>query len=163
MTSESIPPSASLIKPLRVWPAVVLMAVIVLCRYVPPFIEGASSQYWFVPMFFPMLASALMLIWWLAGSRATGREKLLGLLGLILAMVAIVMLSHRTMQGMITSYLTLPLGMVGLGLGALIHRNKQPKPRVRGVLLCAVLAMSITLLLRNEGVTGDYVFELKPR
>ena len=163
MTSESIPPSASLIKPLRVWPAVVLMAVIVLCRYVPPFIEGASSQYWFVPMFFPMLASALMLIWWLAGSRATGREKLLGLLGLILAMVAIVMLSHRTMQGMITSYLTLPLGMVGLGLGALIHRNKQPKPRVRGVLLCAVLAMSITLLLRNEGVTGDYVFEIKPR
>jgi outer membrane protein assembly factor BamB len=168
MTSDSNPdsipsPPQAHHKPLRVWPALILVAVIVLCRYVPPFIEGASSQYWFVPMFFPMLASALMLIWWLAGSRATGREKLLGLLGLILAMVAIVMLSHRTMQGMITSYLTLPLGMVGLGLGALIHRNKQPKPRVRGVLLCAVLAMSITLLLRNEGVTGDYVFEIKPR
>ena len=163
MTSESIPLSAPLFKPLRVWPAVVLMAVIVLCRYVPPFIEGASSQYWFVPIFFPMVASALMLVWWLAGSRATGREKGLGLLGLIVAMAAIVMLSHRTMQGVISTYLTLPLGMVGLGLGALFLRNAPPKPRLRGILLGAVLAMSITLLLRSEGVTGDYVFEMRSR
>ena len=74
------PATASPLKPLRVWPALVLMAVMVLCRYVPAFIEGASSQFWYVPVFFPLVASVLMLIWWVAGSRATGREKLIGFL-----------------------------------------------------------------------------------
>src|SRR5881392_575179 len=129
MNSESIP-SEPQNKPLRVWPALLLTAIIVLCRYVPPFIEGASSQYWFVPIFFPMLASALMLIWWLAGSRATGREKLIGFFGVIVALAVIVLLSHRSMRGLVTSYLTLPLGMVGFGIGALFNRRKQPKQRV---------------------------------
>ncbi len=139
------------------------MAVIVLCRYVPPFIEGASSQFWYVPVFFPMMASALMLIWWLAGSRATGREKLIGFFGVLVALTLIVLLSHASMRGLITTYLTLPLGMVGLGLGAYFNSRKQPKPRVTGVLVCSVIAMSITLLLRAHGIKGDFTFELVSR
>jgi outer membrane protein assembly factor BamB len=162
MNSESIP-SESQIKPLRIWPALVLTAIIILCRYVPAFIEGASSQYWFVPIFFPMIASALMLIWWAAGSRATGREKLIGFFGVILAVAVIVLLSHPSMRGLITSYLTLPLGMVGFALGAFFNRRKAPKRRVRGILLCCVLAMTITLLLRSQGVTGAYTFDLQSR
>src|SRR3954465_14801019 len=96
-------------KPLRMWPAFVLMAIIVLCRYVPRFIEGASSQFWYVPVFFPLLASVLILIWWVAGSRATGREKLIGFFGFLVAMTVIVLLSHASMRGLITTYLTLPL------------------------------------------------------
>lgn len=145
------------------WPALVLMAVIVLCRYVPGFIEGASSQVWYVPMFFPLLASVLMLIWWVAGSRATWREKLIGLFGFLLAVAVIVALSHPSMRGLITTYLTLPLGMMGFGLGAYCHRRKPSKQRVKGVLLGAVLAMSVTLLLQSYGITGAYAFELHAR
>jgi len=150
-------------KPLRTWPALIFVAAIILCRYVPPLIEGASSQYWFVPIFFPLFASALMLIWWLAGSRSTGREKLIGFFGFIVAVAVIVLLSHRSMRGLITAYLTVPLGMVGFGLGAFFNRRKQPKQRVSGVLLWSVLAMSVTLLQRSQGVTGDYAFELQSR
>ncbi len=162
MNSESLTPALQ-IKPLRMWPALILAAIIVLCRYVPRYIEGASSQYWFVPIFFPMIASALMLIWWLAGSRATGREKLKGLLGLIVAMALIVLLSHPSMRGLITSYLTLPLGMVGFGLGAYFNCSKQPKQRVTGILVWSVLAMAGTLLLQSQGVTGDYTFDFHSR
>ena len=162
MNPESIPSGISF-KTLRTWPASILLAVIVLCRYVPPFIEGASSQYWYVPVFFPMVASALMLIWWLAGSRATGREKLIGFFGVLVALTLTVLLSHASMRGLITTYLTLPLGMVGLGFGAYFNSRKQPKPRVTGVLVCSVIAMSITLLLRNEGINGAYAFDLKSR
>jgi outer membrane protein assembly factor BamB len=162
MNSESIS-SSSQSKPLRIWPALLLAAIIVLCRYVPPFIEGASSQYWFVPVFFPMLASALILIWWLAASRATGREKLIGFFGFILALAMIVLLSHSSMRGLITTYLTLPLGMVGFGLGAYFNRDKQAKQRVSGLLLWSVLAMSITLFLQAQGITGSYTFELASR
>jgi outer membrane protein assembly factor BamB len=162
MNSESTPPDTQN-EPLRLWPALALVFIIVLCRYVPPFIEGASSQYWMVPIFFPMLGSVLMLIWWVAGSRATGREKLIGFFGSIVAVTLIVLLSHTTMRGLITSYLTLPLGMVGFGLGAYFNSGKESKQRIRGILIWSTLAMSITLLLRNEGITGDYAFDLKPR
>lgn len=162
MNSESISSELPM-KPLRMWPALVLMAIIILCRYLPPFIEGASSQYWFVPIFFPMMASALLLIWWLAGSRSSGREKLIGFFGFLVAIAVIALLSHPSMRGMMTTYLTLPLGMVGFGLGAFFNRRKQPKPRVSGVLLGSVLAMTITLLLRSQGVTGDYTFDLQSR
>jgi len=162
MNAET-PPLESPTKPLRMWPALVLMAIIVLCRYVPRFIEGASSQFWYVPVFFPLLASVLMLIWWLAGSRATGREKLIGFSGFIVAVTVIVLLSHPSMRGLITTYLTLPLGMIGFGLGAYFSRRQPAKSRVSGVLLGAVLAMSITLLLQNFGITGAYAFELHSR
>jgi outer membrane protein assembly factor BamB len=145
------------------WPALGLMAIIVLCRYVPRFIEGASSQFWYVPVFFPLLASVLMLIWWLAGSRATGREKLIGFFGFIVALAVIVALTHPTMRGILTTYLTLPLGMIGFGLGAYLRCDNPPKPRVTGVLFGAVLAMGITLLLQNFGITGAYAFELHSR
>ncbi|MDB6138617.1 MAG: hypothetical protein JWO94_1689, partial [Verrucomicrobiaceae bacterium] len=145
------------------WPALILMAVIILCRYVPPFIEGASSQYWFVPIFFPMLASALMLVWWLAGSRATGREKAVGFFGVIVAVAVIGLPSHPSMRGLITAYLTLPLGMVAFALAAWFNSRKQPTPRVTSILGWSVLAMALTLLLRNEGVTGDYAFDFKSR
>lgn len=151
------------VKPLRLWPALALMAIIVLCRYVPRFIEGASSEFWYIPVFFPMLASALLLIWWLAGSRATGREKIIGFFGFILALVLIVALSHPSVRGVITNYLTLPLGALGFGLGAVFCRNKQPKQRVSGVLLGAVLAMAVTLPLQNTGINGEYTFDLQSR
>jgi outer membrane protein assembly factor BamB len=150
-------------KPLRMWPALILMSVMILCRYVPGFIEGAASQYWFIPVFFPMLASVLMLIWWVAGSRATGREKLVGAFGVIAALTVVVLLSHASMRGPVTSYLTLPLGMIGFGLSAHFNRTQQPKQRVLGILIWSGMAMSVTLLLRNEGITGDYAFELKSR
>lgn len=162
MNSETISTTPSP-KSLRTWPALILAALIIACRYVPGFIEGASSQYWFVPIFFPMIGSALILIWWLVGSRATGREKIIGFFGFIVTVAVIVMLSHASMRGLITTYLTLPLGMVGFALGAYLNRNKQPKQRVSGVLLCSVIAMSVTLPLQSVGITGDYVFDLQPR
>lgn len=162
MSSEP-PPPPSLHQPLRLWPAVILIAFIVLCRYVPIFIEGASSRYWPVPVFFPMLGSLLMLVWWLAGSRATGREKATAFFGFIITAAVIVMLSHPTMRGPVTSYLTLPLGMIAFGLSALANRRKQPRPRVFAILLWAMLAMSTTLLLQNQGLAGDYAFKMKAR
>lgn len=155
--------SAPLVKPLRLWPALVLMAIMILTRYAPRFIEGASSEFWYVPMFFPLLASVLILVWWLAGSRATGREKLTGFLGFILATAIIVLLSHPTMRDVIITYLMLPLGMLGFGVGSWLNRKKQPRQRVTGILLLSVLAMSPTLAFRNEGVTGEYVFDLRSR
>jgi len=150
-------------KPLRLWPALLLMAVIVLCRYVPRFIEGASSQFWYVPVFFPLVASVLILIWWLIGSRATGREKVLGFLGFLAAVAVMTLLSHASMRGVITTYMTVPLGIIGFGLGALVSRHNPPGRRIPAILCCSILAMSPTLLLQSTGISGDYTFDLQSR
>lgn len=163
MNSAPLSPSNASLTPLRVWPALVLSAVIILCRYLPPFIEGASSQYWFVPIFFPMIGSGLILIWWFTASRASWREKGQGLLGLIVAMAVIVALSHASMRGLLTTYFTLPLSMVGFALAAYLNRSKAPPHRLKGILMGTVVVMAISLLLRSGGVTGDYAFDLQPR
>ena len=67
------------------------------------------------------------------------------------------------MRGVITTYLTLPLGMIGFGLGAYFNRRQPAKQRVTGLLIGAVLAMSITLFLQSYGITGAYAFELHSR
>jgi hypothetical protein len=154
---------ASSTRPLSFWPAVVIMDLIILARYVPGFIEGASSEYWYIPVFIPMLGTLLMLIWWVAGSRATGREKWMGFVGFLLAVGLITLLSHASMRGVLTNYLTLPLAGLGFGIGALLNCKKQPKARLSGVLLCSLLAMSVTLFLRSEGIKGDYAFDLRAR
>ena len=165
MNAESISSSEVQAGPkaLRLWPALSLAVIMVVCRYGPRYVEGASSQFWFVPIFFPFLGSVLMLIWWLAGSRATGREKVVGGCGVILAAVVVGLLSDASMRGFITAYLTVPLGMLGFAVGALLCSGCQPRRRMRGILICAILAMGSTLLLRNEGITGEYVFDFKPR
>ncbi len=80
-----------------------------------------------------------------------------------MALAVIVALSHASMRGLITMYVTVPLGMIGFGLGAWAARSLPPKPRVRAVLLGAVLAMSLTLLWQSYGITGAYAFELHAR
>jgi outer membrane protein assembly factor BamB len=162
MNSELLPKNAK-IKALRMWPALMLLAIMVMARYVPRFIEGASSEFWYVPVFIPVLAALLTLIWWVAGSRATGREKLIGSVGFILVLTGIVLLSDASMRGVLTSYLTVPLGMLAFAIGAFMTRNHGSKSRVFVILLCAASAMAVTLFLRNDGINGEYAFDLKSR
>ncbi len=162
MHTES-PSPAPVFKPLRWWPALLLAVIMVLCRYVPRFIEGASSQYWFIPIFFPLFGCVLMLIWWLAASRATWWEKLGGLVGVAALAAVAGLLSHASMRGFVTIYLMLPLGFIGFALGAMFNSRTQATRRLAGILTWSALAMGLTLLLRNEGITGDYAFDLQPR
>src|SRR5687768_13790112 len=70
-------------RPLRVWPAVALVVLIVLARFGPAYLEGGLSTYWMIAVFVPFLCCVLMLIWWLVASRATWREWVFGFLGLV--------------------------------------------------------------------------------
>lgn len=161
MSSTTVSASGS--KPLRTLPALVLVFIILLCRYVPRYIEGASSQFWYVPVFFPLLGSLLILIWWLTASRATGRERWMGLVGFIVAVAAVVAASHPSMRDVLTVYLIVPVGMGAFAIAAFLFREQAQPRRLRSILLVTAIALASTLLLRNEGITGAYVFDLKPR
>ena len=142
--------------PLRTWPALLLVALIVVARFTPAFLEGGMSSYWMIAVFGPMLACLLLLIWWVTASRATRKERVFGFFGLIGALGLTLLLVDKTMRGPGTTYLTLPMGMVIFALCTTFLRRKQPAMRTGVSLLLALAGFAFSVLLRNEGMTGDY-------
>ncbi len=135
----------------------------IVARYVPMAFEGGASSYWMITVFGPVLCCLLLLIWWLAASRATWKERVFGLAGLIGSLAVVLAVADPTMRGPGTSYLTLPMGMLAFGVGVVLLRRRQPLVRTCIGLLLAVAGFSFTLLLRSEGMTGDYGFTLRWR
>ena len=72
------------------------------------------------------------------------------------ALVGTVMLVDPTMRGPGTIYLTVPMGLVLFALGAALLRKNRPAARTGLALLIALAGFGFSLLLRNEGMTGDY-------
>src|SRR5690242_20103946 len=101
----------STFRPLRAWPAVVLALLMLAARFGPELSQDAMAKYWMISVFGPLLCCLLLLIWWLAASRATWRERVFGLLGIIAGAVLAVALADRTMRGPATTYLTIPTGL----------------------------------------------------
>ena len=149
----------TVVRKLRVWPALVLAVLMVVARFVPGFLEGGYSRYWIISVFGPFLCCVLLVIWWLAASRATWRERVFGLVGLVAGLGVTLAAVHPTMRGPGTTYLTLPMGMVLFALGAAVLGGRRPVVRTAGTVLLAFVGFSYSILLRNEGMTGDYVME----
>jgi outer membrane protein assembly factor BamB len=51
---------------LRVWPALMLVVLMVMARFRPAHLEGGPSDNWMIAVFGPSLCCVLILIWWLA-------------------------------------------------------------------------------------------------
>jgi len=145
---------------LRTWPALLLVALMIVSRYGPPYLEGGLSRYWMIALLGPVSGALLLIIWWLTASRATGKERLFGFLGLIVALAATVMLSDPTVRGPGTINFTAPMGMIAFALGATWLRSHRPAMRTGVAVLLAIVGFAFSLLLRNEGMTGDYAFAL---
>jgi outer membrane protein assembly factor BamB len=148
---------------LRAWPAIVLALLMVAGRFGPGVSPDAMAKYWMISVFGPLLCCLLLLIWWLAASRATWREKLWGLLGIITGAAAAITLVHPTMRGAATTYLTVPMGFFVFAIAAAILKSAQPVVRTGTAVLMALAGFAFSTLLRTEGMTGDYRFAWRSR
>lgn len=149
--------------PLRTWPVWILVPLIPLSRFGPALFEDGRSQYWMIAVFGPTLCCLLMVLWWLLASRATWRERLLGFLGLVTAVVVTYSLVDPSMRGAGINYFAMPIAMSFFGLSALRLARHSPLRRTGGILAATVAGLSVSSLLRTEGMTGDYVFTAKWR
>lgn len=148
---------------LRVWPAAVLAALMVAARFGPMAVEDGASRYWMIPVFGPLLGCVLLVVWWLAASRATWRERVFGLLGILASLGVVLTLEDRSMRGPGTSYFTLPTGMLAFAVAMIVLRSCSPLKRTGVGLLATFGVFAISMLLRTEGMSGDYVFKFVPR
>src|SRR5580765_6557242 len=124
-------------RPLRAWPAVLLALLMLAGRFGPEVTEEGMSKYWMISVFGPLFCCLLLLIWWLAASRATWRERWFGFLGLIVGAVVAVMLAHPTMRGPATTYLTIPMGLFLFAITTVFLRKAPPATRTRTAVLLA--------------------------
>jgi outer membrane protein assembly factor BamB len=145
---------------LRVWPAALLVGLMLVARFGPTLLEGGLSAHWMIAVFGPLLCCLLLLIWWVAVSRATWKERLFGFVGIAAALALTLLLVDPTMRGPGTTYLTLPMGMLAFSLAAILLAKHRPLVRTATALALALAGFGFSTLLWNEGMTGEYTMGL---
>ncbi|MCP4942132.1 MAG: PQQ-binding-like beta-propeller repeat protein [Planctomycetaceae bacterium] len=145
---------------IRIWPAVLFLAAMVVAKMLPSMIENGPSQIWMSAAFGPLLGALLVLGWWLLASRARWQERLLGLIGLAVTFGLAAVLLHPTMLGPAVLVLTIPLGVGAFAMGTIVLSRVHSPARTGIALLMAFIGFGYTDLLRAEGMWGDFAFDL---
>ena len=143
-------------RPLRLWPAIVLLAILWAFRFVLNLVEEPSAQLLMVVFFGPLVCALLILIWWAAASRATRREKVFGLIGFIALVVLGVFAGDPTVRGLGT-LTAVQWGVSAFVVGLVASRWIRPRRRAVIGLAAAALVFGYWTLVRIDGVWGgDY-------
>ncbi len=132
------------------------MMAMIFFRFLPNLLEDGPAGLWMSAAFGPALCSILILAWWLAASRASWRERMLGLVGVLLSAFICISLMHPTMLGPAVTVLTIPMGMACFGLGTILFARLQSSKRTIFAILLALAGFGFSLSLRSEGMWGDF-------
>ncbi len=139
---------------LRSWPAGVLIAGMGV-SFLPDLVSPGSPALQTIRMLGPPFCGVLLLGWWLAASRARGVERVVVMIGLASAFAATLIGADRSMLGLPTIVVTLPMGMAGLGLAGIFARRVLSWRRAAILVVCAAVGFGFSLALRGGGVVGQ--------
>jgi outer membrane protein assembly factor BamB len=144
-------------KPLRLWPGVVLVILVLLVRFAAPAVVPGFMMY---AVLGGLAGGVAILLWWVFFSRAPWLERL-GVVGLTAAAVFVTSrLVHVSIakgaMGMLFPILAAPVLGLALVAGAAAGRRLPAGPR-RAVMAAAILLACGTLtLVRTGGFTGEF-------
>ena len=158
-----VSPNLSKWKPLRIWPLIILLAGMIVFRLLPSLVEDAPANIWMSAAFGPALCGILILIWWLAASRATIWERFAGFIGIAASFAATLALLDPSMRGPAVPVLTIPTGMAAFALGAILCHRLLSFRRTIISLLMALAAFGVSTLFRTDGMWGNFALGLHPR
>ena len=148
------------LQPLRLWIPVILVPLMVLARFVPGMIEDAPSSIWLVAAFGPFLLGLLVVLWWVLLSRASSKERLLGVVALVVSFVLAASIVDKTMVGPPLIVMAAPLGIAGFAVTLILLRKVLSPKRTLYAALVALLCFGFSGLLQNRGIWGDFAFDL---
>lgn len=142
---------------LRLWPAVILVVVQLVVMYL--FRQYGSTNLHSVVgnLATPLLGLISVLLWWLLASRVPARDRLVGLVLLMPAVAAIVLLQKNPYNGGILLSVALPVFSTGVVLCAAASKV-APWQRVRLLLAgFLIVASGFFVAQRVDGVGGDFI------
>ena len=152
---ESRLPSPVVERRPRLWPGVVIMAVMWVACTVPNLLSPGSIMGFQARFFSPMIAAPLVFLWWIAFSRTGWRDRVFVPLALIAITVATALLVHQNYQMGLVLF-GLPWALT-LWVGWLLATPFLTWPvRRLGLLACILLLGAYCTLIRVDGTTGEF-------
>ncbi|WP_459555978.1 PQQ-binding-like beta-propeller repeat protein [Lacunimicrobium album] len=150
-------------RPLRVWPAIILLVGMIITRNLPAWWENGPTNLWASAAFGPALCGIFVLLWWLTASRATWQERLGGFLAVIVAFIASLVLMHPSMHGVAVMVLAIPIGMAAFAVGAAVMSRTLSYKRTIFACLMATVGFSSMTLFKASGMWGNFAVDLTSR
>jgi outer membrane protein assembly factor BamB len=152
-------------KPLRLWPGVVVAVVCVLFRLIVPLVAPDQSV-WGVLV--GLVGAVLILLWWLAFSRAAWIERVGAIAAAVAAYFVVRPLVDPSISGglmgrMFAVYAMPAVVPPAFVAWAVLTRNLRDRPRRATMVLTIFLACGVWTLLRTDGVMGGSVAMLRWR
>ncbi len=147
-------------RPLRIWPAILLLVVLAVSRSIPTLVGDLTDKILMSAFFGLMGSQALLILWWLFASRATWRERLVGGFGFAAFAAAAILSMHESMQGAGLMMIVFPAGIAAFTLGAILFSRRLSFRRTIVALLLAACGFGATTLLRNDGMWGNFALGL---
>ena len=114
---------------LRVWPAVVLLGALAVLKCLPALAPEPSMAVIMAQFMGPLAVAVLILLWWVGFSRATGREKLLGLGGFLAILLITNFIADPSIRGFLYLLFALPWGITAFA-GSLVMLASRPAVRL---------------------------------
>lgn len=139
----------------RIWPGVALLALLGAAK-ASTWTEDFSFALYMFAVFSPLVVGVGILLWWSLFSRANGRERWFGPLGVILVGVAAYLLADISIKGMGFLFFVMPTGVAAVGLALVCLGRVTPTTRITGAILAAMVGFMGWDLMRNEGIWGDF-------
>ncbi len=141
---------------LRLWPAIAIVAAIGLARIWATVGESAPSKFFFGLVIAPAVATVLLNLWWLFGSRLRWSDRLLGFGTFCAVAVATMAIAGKNFPPMGLILYALPV-VTTVWVSWLIVTYKLSWPIRRIGLLVIFLAMGVFFsLLRIDGMDGSF-------
>ena len=158
---DALPPA---LRPLRLWPGIVIVAVVWLGRFVLPYFVPEATVY---GVFGGLLGSLAVLFWWVTFSRAPAREHLAAVILVIAALLITPTLLHRSMteggMGLMFYFFVAPVLSAALVMWAVATRRRRGHARLVTMALAIAAACGVWTLVRTDGVTGDFDHDFRWR
>ena len=156
MSAVAQPGVPTLRKPLRVWPGVVLIVLLLIARFgVKALVPGIGAFGRGMMWAFGVMVA--ILLWWLFFSRAPWSLRL-GAFGLMLAgLGGAWALRHDSMGPVSFIGYAVPWLFVTLVASAVASRRLADGPRRATMAAAILLACGVWTLVRTDGISGDHV------
>lgn len=150
-------------KPLRTWPAALLIVLMLVFRFVTGVIEDGPDFLWAITAFGPLLCCLLINVWWLTFSRARWFERLIGAAAMVGMIAAVLAGVDKSMLGPAALVFTIPLGYGLFALTTIFLQNQLRFQRTLLALSVAAIGISSSLLLKADGMWGNFAMGFKLR
>lgn len=148
---------------LRLWPAVIVIFLLLAAMYVPPLLKLDNPILPFMGLIMgPLIAAPLLAIWWIFFSRVSWLEGFGGLAFAIICGVATYFLCDKSMAIALQIW-ALPWAMIICVSWLMLSFFMPWSVRRLGLLIALVSTCAVFTLLRFEGATSEFKSKISYR